>query len=246
MKKNKVIEDKVYVLKSKAAPISFILSSRHTHRSPLLHFDGATNRPLRYSSNQKSPFEDEQDGNVILEPIIFEDGFLRVPSNNPVLQQFMSLHPANGRLFEEINDEQDAQDDVEVLNLELDAMVSARELDISTMERVARIALGRNVDLMTSAELKRDILLFAKQYPSDFLDTINDPVLELQDKVAKMFEQKLLTLRNKNRDIYFNLSNNKKKLLTVPYGEEPNSAALSFFLTEDGEETLKTLSSKLK
>ena len=246
MKKNKVIEDKVYVLKSKAAPISFILSSRHTHRSPLLHFDGTTNRPLRYSSNQKSPFEDEQDGNVILEPIIFEDGFLRVPSTNPVLQQFMSLHPGNGRLFEEINDEQDAQDDVEVLNLELDAMVAARELDISTMERVARIALGKNVDLMTSAELKRDIILFAKQYPSDFLDTINDPILELQDKVAKMFDQKLLTLRNKNRDVYFNLEGNKKKMLTVPYGEDSQSAVLSYLITEEGEEVLKLLGNKLR
>jgi len=34
------------------------------------------NRPLRYARNQKSPFEDEQDGNVILEPIVFEDGML--------------------------------------------------------------------------------------------------------------------------------------------------------------------------
>ena len=181
--KNKVLEDKVYTLKSKAAPISFILASRHTHRSPLLHFDGTANRPLRYSSNQKSPFEDEQDGNVILEPIIFENGFLRVPATNPVLQQFMSLHPGNGRLFEEIDLEKDAQDEVQAIHDEVDAMVAARDLDISTMEKVARIALGRNVDVMTSAELKRDVMMFARRNPKSFLETINDHILELQDKV---------------------------------------------------------------
>ena len=244
--KNKVLQDKVYVLKSKAAPLSFMLASRHTHRSPLLHFDGKTNRPLRYSSNQKSPFEDEQDGNAILEPIIFEDGFLRVPATNPVLQEFLSLHPGNGRLFEEVDLEKDAQSDVEIINLEVDAMVAARDLDLSTMEKVARISLGRNAESMTSAELKRDIMIFAKTNPKAFLETINDPILELQDKVAKMFDQKLLSLRNKNRDVYFNLESNKKKMLTVPYGEDSQSAVLSYLITEEGEEVLKILGNKLK
>jgi hypothetical protein len=79
------------------------------------------NRALRYARNQKSPFEDEQDGNAILEPIIFEDGFLHVPRTNPVLQEFLHYHPMNGLHFEEINNEKDAQEDVEVLNLEVDA-----------------------------------------------------------------------------------------------------------------------------
>lgn len=236
----------MYILKSKAAPLSFMLASRNTKRSPLLHFDGKTNRPLRYSSNQKSPFEDEQDGNAILEPIIFEDGFLRVPATNPVLQEFLSLHPGNGRLFEEVDLEKDAQSDVEIINLEVDAMVAARDLDLSTMEKVARISLGRNAESMTSAELKRDIMIFAKTNPKAFLETINDPILELQDKVAKMFDQKLLSLRNKNRDVYFNLEGNKKKMLTVPYGEDSQSAVLSYLITEEGEEVLKILGNKLK
>lgn len=49
------MKNKIYVLKSKAAPLSFILASRNTHRKPLLHFDGKTNRALRYASNQKKP-----------------------------------------------------------------------------------------------------------------------------------------------------------------------------------------------
>ena len=67
--------DKAYRLKNHSAPLAYMLASKHTRRSPLLYFDeeSGQNRPLRYAKNQKSPFEDEQDGNVVLEPIVFED-----------------------------------------------------------------------------------------------------------------------------------------------------------------------------
>ena len=72
--------DKQYKLTRETPPLSLILASRHTTRFPLLYFDEDTglNRPLRYARNQNSPFQDEQDDNAIIEPIVFEDGFLHV------------------------------------------------------------------------------------------------------------------------------------------------------------------------
>ena len=64
MKKiKKVYEDKVYRLKRDAAPLSYMLSTKHTKRKALLYFDEETgvNRALRYARNQKSIFEDEQE-----------------------------------------------------------------------------------------------------------------------------------------------------------------------------------------
>ena len=58
--------------------------------------------------NQNSPFQDEQDDTAILEPIVFENGFLSVPKTNQVLQKFLDLHPGNGRIFVEINKEAEA------------------------------------------------------------------------------------------------------------------------------------------
>ena len=74
------LKDRVYVLKSQTTPLSYMLISRNTKRKPLLYFDEeqGSNRALRYARNQKSPFEDEQDDNAILEPIVFLDGFLTV------------------------------------------------------------------------------------------------------------------------------------------------------------------------
>ena len=110
MKKTQFV-DKVYKLKKEAAPLSYMLPTRNTQRFPLLWFDEekGVNRPLRYAKNQRSPFEDEQDGNAIVEPIIFEDGFLTVPRSNQVLQKFLHYHPYNGKSFIEVNKEKYAE-----------------------------------------------------------------------------------------------------------------------------------------
>ena len=115
-KKVKTAVAKQYRLRRDTAPLCFMLNSNHNKRSPLLYFDEeqGVNRPLRYARNQKSPFEDEQDGNAILEPVVFEDGFLMVDRSNQVLQEFLSYHPGNGMIFEEIDNKKDAAEELEV------------------------------------------------------------------------------------------------------------------------------------
>jgi hypothetical protein len=246
MKANATPVDKIYVLKSKSKPLSFMLASRNSSRYPLFYFDGKTNRALRYARNQKSPFEDEQDGNFILEPIVFTDGALSVPKNNPVLQEFLSLHPDNGNVFEEVNIEKDATSEVDRLSSELDAQVTARDLSLEMLESVARVLLGSKIERMSTSELKRDVLVYAKKNPTTFLEMLNDPMLQLQNTCAKFFENDLLRLKNKGRDIYFNLPQNKKKLLTVPYGEDSNYILASYLQTDEGIEVLRLLENKLQ
>lgn len=238
--------DKMYVLKKKNTPLSYMLASRNTRRSPLLHFDGKSNRPLRYAVNQKSPFEDEQDGNAILEPIVFVDGALKVSKTNPVLQYFLELHPGNGQVFEEVNTEKDASSDIEKLTSELDAQIAARDLDIDSLEAVARVLLGSKIDKMSTAELKRDVFVYARNYPMSFLEMLNDPMLQLRNTCAKFFEHDLLKLKNKGRDIYFNLPQNKKKLLTVPFGENHIYILASYLQTDEGIEVLRLLENKIE
>ena len=239
---------KNYRLLRDVAPLSFMLNSHHNHRSPLLYFDEekGINRPLRYARNQRSPFEDEQDGNAIMEPIIFEDGFLRVERNNQVLQEFLSLHPANGQVFEEINEAKDAAQELKIEELVLDAQLLARDLTIGKLETVSRVLMGAAADKMSTSELKRDILVYARNYPEEFINIVNDPSLQLYDDVVNIFAKSLLSLRNKNRDVYFNLKDNKTKILTVPFGEDANDIMASYFQTDEGVETYKLLKQMLK
>lgn len=235
------LKSRTYVLKRKDAPLSLMIPSKGTTRKPLLYFDGKTNRQLRYSPNQPSPFIDEQDGNVVLEPIVFEDGMLHVPESNPILQQFLYYHPGNGRIFEELDSERDAQRDLEYLDVEVDALIAAKSMELTMMETVARIGLGIQADKKTSAELKRDVIVFAKKQPLRFMEILNDPLLKVQDIVARAFEQQILKMKNKNRDIYFNFPDNKSKFMTIPFGEHRISTVSKYLQSDEGIETLKLL-----
>ena len=238
----KVYEDKSYKLKRHTAPLSFILASKHTRRNPLLYFDEkeGINKPLRYARNQKTPFENEQDGNAILEPIIFEDGFLFVPRSNQVLQEFLHYHPENGYSFEEVDKERDAQEELDEMESRLDALQEARQLDIERLEQVARVVLGARIDKMSTAELKRDILVYARNNGAEFLNVLNDPMLQLQSKVAAFFEINLLSVKNK-KDVYFNTASNKSKMLSIPIGESRHFIVASWLQSDEGIESLKLL-----
>ena len=188
---------------------------------------------------------DEQDGSAILEPIVFEDGMLVVEKANQVLQQFLYYHPSRDRVFEEVDNERDASEDVEILEMELNAQIVAKELSFEKLLSVSRILLGGSVDRLSTPELKRDILLFAKYNPEDFMEVVNDPDLEFGDEVRQFFDEKLLSLRNNNKDVYFNLKGNKKKMLTVPFGEDPYHVVGSYLKTDDGIDVYQGLSKLL-
>lgn len=239
--------DIVYKLKRDSAPISYTLQSRHSNRSPLLHFDEEqnVNRELRYSINQKSPFVDEQDKNAVIQPIVFEDGFLRVPKNNPLLQQFLELHPKKDILFERMDSEKDAEKELEKLDYEVDALIKAKELPLSSQERVGRVILGKDTSRMSSAELKRDIIVFARTSPKEFLDVLSDPMTNMVATVALMFDKSLLSFRA-GKDVHFNLPNNKKRMLTVPHGEDRDYIVASYLQSDDGLETFKLLEPMLE
>jgi len=219
--------------------MSFMLASRNTNARRLYHFDGKVNRELRYARNQRSPFVDEQDGNFILEPIIFEDGFLKVEDNNPVLQKFLEVHPDNGALFVEVDNKRDAQKDLDYLEIEADALFKARSLDFAMMENVARIALGLDPSRVSSQELKRDIIIFAKQKPEDFLSIVNDPNVAHDGLVARLFDYGALVI--KRNAVHYNMPSNKSKLLIIPAGQDAQEAVSSFFMTEEGVEVMATL-----
>ena len=238
--------DKVYKLKI-GNPLSYTLASRNHPRFPLMWFDekNNVNRALRYSTNQKSPFEDEQDGTAIIEPVIFEDGFLRVPRTNPVLQQFLHYHPLNGVIFGEVDKEKDAAAEVDDLNLEIEAMMEAKQLSIDQIETLTRVIFGKDPSTVSTAELKRDILIFAKREPKDFLNILNDPELKFQAKIRLFFENKLLILRNNDKEVWFNTSTNKKKMLSVPFGEDPFDMVAHFLQSDEGLDSLKMLETLL-
>jgi hypothetical protein len=231
------LKDRIYVLKDGTEPISFMLQSRGGKRNPLLYFDETKgiNRSIRYSSNQKTPFVDEQDEHVVVEPIIFEDGMLRVDKTNVILQEFLKCHPGNGKIFIEFDPEKAADEDIEMVNQEVDALIAAKEMSIDKCEEILRDIIGDRVSQMTSKEVRRDILVYARTNPYEFLTLSGDPSVRIKNNIAKFFELRVIQMRNQDRDVFFNLPNDKKKMMSIPEGVDKFTHLFEYFSTDAGD-----------
>ena len=240
------IKDRTYVLNSNKSPITFTIPSKHTSKHALLHFDKNTGeqKEIRYATNQSSPFVKEQQGEATLGHIIFKDGALFVPKEKQNLQKVLSLyHPLKNRLYKELDQVEIAEDELDILELQIDALNAARGMDIDHAEAILRVELGSKVSKMSSKELKRDLLLFAKMSPGLFLDLANDENVELRNFGAKAVEQNLIKLSADQRIFSYP---NGKKLCAVPYDEHPYNALAAWFKTDQGMEVYKQFAKKVK
>ena len=153
-------KDRNYYLLGNKEPLTYTLPSKHSSRYPLVWFDPEVGyeRELRYASNHKSIFVDEQKGSVTLKHIVFEKGHLTVPKEKRNLQEFLMKHPHNNLIFKEHDHVVEAEDQFDHLELEIAAMNMAYEMDIDKAEAILRVEKGSVVSKLSSKELKRDLL----------------------------------------------------------------------------------------
>ena len=240
------IKDRNYFLLGDKEPLTFTLKSRHTEKYPLLYFDPIKKeqRALRYATNQSSPFADEQKGEVTLKHIMFKDGSLHVPQEHQALQKLLSLyHPdLNGR-YAELKPQTVAQNELVDLQLEIMALNAARDMEIEQIEAIMRVEIGSSVSELSSKELKRDILLFAKKNPKLFIELAKDDNVMLRNFGIKATEVGIIQLSQDQRS--FTFGSNKRKLMTVPFDENPYSALAAWFKTDEGVEVYKTIEKKI-
>lgn len=240
------IKDRTYFLKGDLTPIRYSIPSRHNNRYPLLWFDEGTGiqKEIRYATNQNSVFLQEQKGEATLGHIIFENGVLYVPKQKQNLQKLLSLyHPYLNKKYQEYDAVVEAEDELDNLEIQLDAMTAARETDIDQAEAILRVEMGSKVSEMSSKELKRDLLIFSKNNPKLFLELANDENVQLRNFAIKATEANIIKLAQDQRD--FKWASNGKKLMTVPFDENPYSAMAAFFKTDEGVEVYKSIEKKI-
>ena len=235
------IKDRVYYLRSKRKPLSYSIKA-----SGLYWFDEKMGyeREIKYTSNQNTCFVDEMKGDQVLEHIIFRSGTLFVPRNKTVLQKFLSLyHPHRNGLFYEHKPEAIAKNELIDINLEVDALIAARNMDIDVAEAVMRVEIGSRVSEMSSKELKRDLLVFAKRNPKLLLDLASDGDVQLRNFGIKATEMGILKLSSDQRTFLW--GSNDRKLMNVPFDEHPYSALAAWFKTDEGMEIYSNIEKRL-
>jgi hypothetical protein len=235
------IKDRTYFLKGGKKPLSYIIKSANIY---WFDEEKGYERELKYCSNQKTPFVDEMKGDQRLEHIIFKSGVLLVPRSKTVLQKMLSLyHPHKGKLYREFKPEIKAANEVEIIEIEIEALNAAQNLDIDMAEAVMRVEAGSAVSNMSSKELKRDLLLYAKRNPSLFLDLVNDENVMLRNFGIKATEMGILKLSSDQRT--FSWGSNDRKLMNVPFDEHPYSALAAWFKTDEGMEIYSNIEKRL-
>ena len=235
------IKDRVYYLKGNKRPLSHTIKS-----AGIYYFDEEKGyeRELKYCQNQKSPFVDEMKGDQRLEHIIFRSGALFVPKNKQTLQKLLSLyHPHKDKLYYEWQPVKKAQNDLDILEMEIEALDLARNIDIDLVEAIMRVEIGSDVSKLSSKELKRDCLLFARRNPRLFLELVSDDNVQLRNFGIRATELGIIKLSGDQRNFLW--GSNDRKLMTVPFDEHPYSALANWFKTDEGMEIYSNIEKRL-
>tara|TARA_R100001163_G_scaffold989_2_gene1557 strand:- start:14821 stop:15663 length:843 start_codon:yes stop_codon:yes gene_type:complete len=235
------VKDRTYYLLGHLKPLTHIIKG-----ADIYYFDEEKGyeRELKYTKNQKTPFVDEMKGDQRLDHIVFRNGTLSVPKNKQTLQKLLSLyHPHKKRIYDEFNAEVVAVDEVAAIETEIEALNAAKNLDIDMAEAVMRIEVGSKVGEMSSKELRRDLLLYAKRNPRLFLELVNDENVVLRNFGIKATEMGILKLSSDQRT--FSWGSNDRKLMTVPFDEHPYSALAAWFKTDEGMEIYSNIEKRL-
>ena len=240
------IKDRLYYLTGRHTPLTHTIPCKHTTKHSLLYFDTkkGTQKELRYATNHDSPFKENQKGEATLGHIQFLNGDLRVPKEKQNLQKLLSLyHPLKGRVYEEFDPVEEAYDDLELLDLQTDAAVFAREMDIDDAEAILRVEIGSAVSELSSKEIKRDLRLFARSNPELFLELAQDENVGLRNTAIKATEAGVIALSQDQRT--FSWASNGRKLMNVPFDENPYSAMAAYFKTDEGGEVFRSIEKKI-
>ena len=235
------LKDRVYNLTGMHRPLSKLIKS-----ADIYWFDEEKGyeRELKYCENQRTCFVDEMKGDQRLSHVIFRNGVLIVPKEKTVLQKLLSIyHPMCNVLYTELKPEVKAASEVNILEMEIEALNAAQNLDIDMAEAVMRVEIGSKVSTMSSKELKRDLLLYAKKNPMLFLELVNDENVVLRNFGIKATEMKIIKLSSDQRT--FSWGSNDRKLMNVPFDEHPYSALAAWFKTDEGMEIYSNIEKRL-
>ena len=237
-----VIEDKVYYLKNRMRPLSYSMRSANIY-----YFDEEKGyeRELKYCQNQKTPFVDEMKGDQRLEHIVFRNGALHVPRTKQTLQKLLSIyHPDKDTLYFEHKPVRIAENQLDWLEFEVEALKVAKDMNIDAAEAIMRVEKGSSVSRLSSQELRRDLLLFARSNPKLFLELTVDDNIQLRNFGIKAAEAGIINLSQDQRNFIW--VSTGRKIMTVPFDEHPYSALAAWFKTDEGMEIYQNIEKRLK
>ena len=223
VKTNKILE---YRTKSNRGAV-FVMQQRGT---TIFDKEAGNIREIRYCPNEPSIFRDEQSEMAKREPIIFRDGVIFVRPEQPNLAAFLEAHPDNvangGKKFYRVDSEKKAKVDINEDFLIADAIAMVRDKDLDSL---LSIAMVRNINIdRPVAEIKHDLLIYAKKNPKAFIESFDDPIIEMKAKMRTAQKYQVISLSSKS----VNWFDTGKLILSIPEGKDPMDVFVRYCMTE--------------
>ena len=110
-------------------------------------------------------------------------------------------------------------------------------------EAIMRVEKGSEVSRMSSNELKRDLLVFARNNPALLIELASDDNVQLRNFGIKAVELGIIKLSSDQRNFLW--GSNDRKIMTVPFDEHPYTALAHWFKTDEGMEIYTNIEKRL-
>ena len=106
-----------------------------------------------------------------------------------------------------------------------------------------RVEIGSEVSKLITKELRRDLLVFARNNPKLFLELADDENVMLRNFGIKAVEAGLIRLSSDQRNFLWGSTG--RKIMTVPFDEHPYTALAHWFKTDEGLEIYSNIEKRL-
>jgi len=201
-------------------------------------------RAIRYCPGAPSIYRDEQSDNSRRSHVVFRDGLLAVPANQPNLAEFLEAHPSNfangGSLFKIVDRSVDHEKEVEEEFLQHDAVTLVRNKEADEILSVA-LTYGININ-QKMIDIRRELLREAKANPKDFIAKFDDPRVKVRSAIIQAKDFQILALKPDGAYWF----DSGRLIISVPAGQDPTDMMVRFCLTEKGATVYEELVSRLE
>jgi hypothetical protein len=247
----KKLTDKTYRLTDNRSGESCVIKTGKRGNLTILDFKTQMRRAIKHCPNQKSIYVDEQDKFALVEPIIFEGGYLKVLFDQPITQKFLDYHPSNaanakdGGWFELVDDEIEAAEDIHTEELQIDVKSMIRKVSkekdgIHRLSAIVAVLKGSVLEAskMGIEELKRELYNEVENDLSYFVNEAGDVTIfdnhDIQRKylILNGIREGILKKSANGKSILW--SKDGKLIVTAPRSVDTIDYFADFLTTDEG------------
>ncbi len=249
-------EPVIYRLKNGLKPLSFDLAVGRN--GDLTYFDEKTRKPvaIRHCPNEKSIALSQQSDFAVVTPITFTGGFLTVMPREVMTIDFLDSSPHSGDIYERIDAEQEAFEEIEydelVLTVKSAILAKSKaENGIFMLQSLLGVVTGdfASTKNKKDSQIKRDLYALAETNPTRFVsdngefNAFDTGDFKRKDLVLRSLDVGVIKKSISGQSVIW--GDNGKDILIIPKGKDFLEYLSEFLGDDDGIPVAREMEERL-